>query len=107
MSDPATAARLLDVLDQLATLLTSHAEPRWGAFVARSADLIRAGDAEGVARLLEGFGGMGSLADLVFDPANGNARSTAEANDLNQQLTTLRSEAWRLATDLRRETTRS
>jgi hypothetical protein len=44
---------------------------------------------------------------VLFDPANGNARTAAEAEDRNRQLSVRRSVAWQLATELQRDTIRS
>jgi len=94
--------RLLEVLDELQVLLASRAEPRWAAWIRRATDQIRRGDANGLDVLLAAFGGMGSLNDLVLDPANGNATDAADGATATSQVRLLASEAYRLASGIRR-----
>ena len=72
-------------------LLSSNEEAHWAALVGGARDEITSGDAHGLDRLLMAYGGMGSLNDLYLAP----------------QFDALRSEAWSLATELRRQLNRS
>jgi hypothetical protein len=95
--------RLAGTLEELAALLGAHAEARWASWVAHDAVLIRLGDGHGVTHFLSAFGGMGSLGDVVFVPADPSTQSSSEADAATRRLQELRSTAWRLANDLRHE----
>jgi hypothetical protein len=69
--------------------------------------LIREDDFYGVERFLGKFGGMGSISDLVFHPLNGNASDDREARALNERLEVLRTRAYDLAVEARRDFNRS
>ena len=84
--------RLVGLLDELAALLLAHSEARWAEWVAKDAALVRRGDAYGLTHFLSAFGGMGSLNDMLLDPRSDEKRFHA-----------LTSEAWTLATALKRE----
>jgi hypothetical protein len=96
-------ARLLELLDEAAALLERHGDVHWGAWLSRDAERIRAGDLYGVTHLLEAFGGMGSLGDVTFDPADHEASSEEEAREATLRLRALTGEAHWIATALRRE----
>jgi len=97
----ADIVRLADALDDLAMFLIAHSEPSWGDWIARDAILVRRGDGRGVTHFLAAFGGMGSLNDLVFDPAGANAAPEPEAIALTERFEELRGRAWKQANALR------
>jgi hypothetical protein len=85
-------ARLVSLMSELASLLAAHSHSDWSQWVAKDAALIRAGDGYGLNHFLSAFGGMGSLNDIILDGRSDQKRFNA-----------LKSEAWTLATALRRE----
>jgi len=96
-------ARLADALDELGAFLHEHAEPGWASWVSEDAARVRRDDGYGVTHFLSAFSGMGSLNDLMFHPANGNAADIREAEALQQRFDRLRSTAFVLASALRRD----
>lgn len=95
--------RLVTVLEEMANLLEGHSERDWADWISKDIAWIRRGDGYGVLHLLSAFGGMGSLNDVVFHPMNGNIATIAEAGPLNERFQVLKSEAYLLATALRRD----
>ncbi len=77
------AERLLALLERLGAELRTAGDERWADWLARDAQLVRAGDAEGLRHFLSAFGGAGSLLD---------AHPSADLT-----------KAYRLARDLRRD----
>jgi hypothetical protein len=65
--------RLLVALDQASSLLDRHGEHHWASWLATDRRRIDNDDRYGLEHVLQAFGGMGSLTDLVFHPINGNA----------------------------------
>jgi Domain of unknown function (DUF6966) len=82
-------ARLVDLLDELADLLTANSQAHWAEWVARDAAWLRVGDAYGLAHFLHAFGGMGSLNDIVL----GSGPDTEKLRSLTRS-------AWSLASSL-------
>lgn len=95
--------RLADALDELAQFLAAHSAPFWADWISKDAARVRQGDGYGVTNFLSAFGGMGSLNDLLFTPANGNASSVAEGNELQDRFDRLCGDAWSLAEALRHD----
>jgi hypothetical protein len=95
-------ARLAAAMDELAEFLRGQRQARWAGWVATDAATIRRGDARGLIHFLSAFGGMGSLDDLLFSPANGSASSDGEAALLNARLRHLLEAARSQADALRR-----
>jgi len=85
--------RLLATLADLSALLRSHGETGWGEWIERSSELIAAGDAYGLEKLLGAFGGMGSFNDLVLHEHNGHPLTSSGADDANHTLSELRTSA--------------
>jgi hypothetical protein len=94
--------RLVEAMDSLAAFLREQHQVRWADWVAGDAARIRRGDGQGVAHFLSAFGGMGSLTDLLFSPANGTAETDQAAALLNARLRYLVDAAWGQASALRR-----
>ena len=103
MTTDAEDSRLVALLDQLVELLRGHGEEFWASWLEADAGRIRNRDFYGVRHFLRAFGGMGSLSDVYFHPANGNARTEDEAAHLNARFGALRGEAHEIATRLARE----
>jgi hypothetical protein len=80
-------SELVTVLAALAALLHKIGEDYWAAWVEKSNQQLRNRDLYGVERLLQAYGGMGSLNDVL-------APEESQAT-----LTTLRSKAWELERD--------
>jgi hypothetical protein len=95
-------ARLAQAMDELAEFLREQRQRRWADWVASDSATIRRGDGRGVIHFLAAFGGMGSLGDLLFSPANGNSVSDQEAALLNARLRHLLATAGSQAEALRR-----
>jgi hypothetical protein len=90
-------------LDEMASLLVTHGEARWSAWLDSARSRIRAGDLSGVTHLLFAYGGMGSFNDLVLHPSNGHAVGAGDIDQVNATLSALRSRAWNLGTEVSRE----
>ncbi|MGN6207121.1 DUF6966 domain-containing protein [Asticcacaulis sp.] len=81
----------------LQTLLFQQGINTWAARVKQAADNIEKSDAYGLQQFLSMFGGMESLNDLILSQ---DGKLPIEENE---QLDSLRSKAWSLANNLRRE----
>ncbi|WP_378949859.1 DUF6966 domain-containing protein [Mesorhizobium sp. ANAO-SY3R2] len=88
---------LLNAMRELESLLERNGEDIWSISVKRAADTVARTDAHGLTQLLGLFGGMGSLDDLVLH------KDGLPLVSENERLNTLRSNAWGLATRLKRE----
>ena len=71
-----------------------------GELVVAACRGVAAGDTRAAARLLAGFGGMGSLSDLMFHPVNKNVGSMDDARPLNHKLRGLLDDVYRLAASI-------
>ena len=89
-SDP--TAELVSALKEAVALLHACGQERWAGWLEKDRKLIAGGDFYGVKHLLQAFGGMGSLNDLVVEPEPRDA-------DLKR----LTSQIYELATTLRRQ----
>jgi len=67
--------QLVADLEGLADLLDRHGEDHWCRWARRSLEEIRRRDARGLDRLRQGYGGMGSLNDLVLDGDDAASRT--------------------------------
>lgn len=90
-------AELLEALRGLETLLFEQGIDTWAARLKQAADNIEKSDAYGLQQFLGMFGGMGSLNDLIL------SQDGKLPIEKNEQLNSLRSKAWSLANNLRRE----
>jgi hypothetical protein len=86
---------LIETLGELVALLRSRGEPRWSAWFESDLAALRNGDFHGVTHHLAAYGGAGSFNDFSF----GSGDQTRAANEL---LFEFRSQAWRLADEIRR-----
>jgi hypothetical protein len=92
---------LLEMLDEIATILESHGEQHWAQWIRGDAAAFRRGDLGGIRHFLTAFGGMGSLNDRYICPEKGDRITKEEVNAVNARLSQARSETWRLARALR------
>ncbi|SDT70703.1 hypothetical protein [Jiangella sp. DSM 45060] len=90
-------ARLAELLGEAVTLLERYGETRWASLLSASKRELLAGDAHGLLRLQNAFGGMGSLNDLLIMEANGHPVQRDDERNVNERLTALRSEISQLA----------
>lgn len=74
----------------------------WVDWLTRARESLAHSDAQGLDHLRSAFGGMGSLNDLVIHPMNGHTVDAGSIDRLNDELTQLRSDVYRLAITLRR-----
>ena len=95
--------RLLELIDEAAALMRSVEEDHWAGWLEKDAASIRASEFHGVEHFLGAFGGMGSISDLVIHPINHHRVAAFETSVINQRLRTLLSQAYEIATELRRE----
>jgi hypothetical protein len=96
-------ARLIEALEETASLLRRRGSSEWAASLDSSRLRIVNHDRDGFDQLLGVFGGMGSLNDLVFHPLNGNASGNNPADWDNETLDGLRHRLFTEATALRNE----
>jgi hypothetical protein len=94
--------RLLTALDQASSLLEQHGERRWATWLAADRQRIDNGDRYGLEHVLQGFGGMGSLTDLVFGPINGNSDNEEVGTRDTERLRQLTNTVFVEATAMRR-----
>lgn len=64
-------SRVLAALDESVTLLERYDAEHWAEWLRADMRRIASGDRGGLDHLLQAFGGMGSLNDLVLEPTNG------------------------------------
>lgn len=91
-----------ETLESLANLLRTHGVTHWASWVETDLALVKKGDAYGLTHLLQAFGGMGSLNDLVICPENGHHISQSQVKAVNDRLSALTSSAHTLATSILR-----
>jgi hypothetical protein len=96
---------LLVVLTKLVTLLSSDGERNWSAWMLRAKTRLENSDFSGVEYLLSAYGGMGSFSDFVAgqDMVSGHFAWKPGYVALNDELDALRSQAWSLAMDIKRD----
>ncbi|WP_247362028.1 DUF6966 domain-containing protein [Ralstonia pseudosolanacearum] len=95
---------LVEVLAKLAALLESDGEQHWRAWLLHAKTRLEASDYSGVEYLLRAYGGMGSFNDFVAAQSFVDGRLTWKTGygELNDEIDALRSEAWELATGIKR-----
>lgn len=95
---------LVEVLAKLEALLDSDGEQHWRAWLLRAKTRLEASDYSGVEYLLRAYGGMGSFNDFVAAQCFEDGQFTWKPGyvELNDEIDALRSKAWELATDIRR-----
>jgi uncharacterized protein DUF6966 len=63
--------RLVPLLEELEEMLAKCGETQWSEWMAKSAQLLRQGNRDGITYLRRAYGGMGSLNDRLLHPAIG------------------------------------
>ena len=96
---------LIDVLSRLIDLLSDQKEDLWGNWLAESKKRLLSSDHSGIEKLLGAYGGMGSFNDLVvgYYQENGITQQRKGHGAANQELSKLRTRAWKLATEIKHE----
>ncbi len=95
--------KLSDLLKQLASLLSKYNRDHWANWLSKDAKWIENGDFYGVEHFLSAFGGMSSLNDVVFHPANGDELTDDKTKQVNENFLKLKSEAYQLANNLKKQ----
>ncbi len=78
--------QLLRHLHEAERLVQRVGEDHWATWLAHNRTRIERGDGHGLLSLLQGFGGMGSINDLVLSRLNGHSVDQSEIESLNDQL---------------------
>lgn len=96
---------LVEVLKQLVELLETSDESHWSKILVKSKVRIEDSDFSGVELLLGSYGGMGSFNDLIIhQPTSlGVVKFTKDGVESNEKLSALRTQAWNLAQDIKRD----
>src|SRR5262249_9222640 len=95
---------LLDALDAAVALLRRYGKTMWADWLEQDRARIQNGDRYGVEHVLQAFGGMGSLNDVVIGPANRDPIADDQIASVNMRLYELRDRMCDGATAVRRET---
>ena len=92
-------SELCEVLRNLIELLESDGDTHWSQWMSRALNALEQGDQQGANYVLRARGGMGSFNDLIIGQRmDGDKFSWApNANELNDKLDSLRSQAYELA----------
>ena len=85
--------QLTVVLEKLILILNEDKEHHWASWMSQAKSRITSSDYSGIEKVLGAYGGMGSFTDVRLEKIS---RS-------NEHFSELRSEAWRLATEIKRE----
>ena len=95
---------LIAVLSELIELLERDSETHWSNWMRNAKSRIEASDYSGITHLLGAYGGMGSFNDLILGQSLQRGKIVWKDNqaELNEELSRLRSEAWELATYIKR-----
>jgi uncharacterized protein DUF6966 len=101
---PPVTHQLLKVLDEAAELLKRDGESHWSTWLHHARASLESSDYSGIDYLLSAYGGMGSLNDFVLGQTqvDGKPGWKPGSKALNDRFDFLRSEAWRLATLIRK-----
>ena len=96
--------QLIDVLDQLATVLESDGEIHWSQWMRKARAHVMNSDYYGVEYLLSAYGGMGSFNDLVLGQTTINGAFAWKPGhvELNNKFDALRAQAAKLAHEIKR-----
>ena len=88
-----------DLRTMIALLDTYHVE-HWSGWFSACLRQIEAGDVYGLQHVLDAFGGMGSLNDLLIHPTNGHPIDPRDVEAVDRELHDLREAVWSRATAL-------
>ena len=95
---------LLNILTEIIELLEADGESHWLGWIRQSRERLLNSDYSGIEHLLSAYGGMGSFNDLVICQSyeNGHFCWKDGHAEKNNKLSELRSQAWKLADQMRR-----
>jgi hypothetical protein len=79
------------ILAEMIALLDKEGETHWSGWMGQAKTRLEGLDYSGVEHLLRAYGGMGSFNDLIISP------------EYNDRLKALRTQAWELAEEIKRE----
>lgn len=95
--------KLIAMLEQATQFLRECDENNWATWLADCAARLRRHKIEGIERLLDAYGGMGSLNDLLLHPINGHRLKESEVGQFNDRLQEIRTSLYDLAKEIRSE----
>ena len=97
--------QLVGVLNELIPLLSENDAAHWANWFRGAKSKIESSDFSGIERVLGAYGGMGSFSDLILGTSvkEGAVVHSPDYDQLNGVLDRLRTEAWQLAEDIRRD----
>jgi hypothetical protein len=95
--------QLVEILEQIIAILQADGETHWREWMASVRSSLLNADYSGIERLLGAYGGMGSFNDLVIGQTtiDGQFRWKPGAQEANDRLCALRSQACKLADFIR------
>jgi hypothetical protein len=95
---------LIKTLKEIEEILRSEEEAHWADWMLTSRQALEESDFWGIEKLLKAYGGMGSFNDLVLSQPSkiGAVESAQELGKKDDRLSVLRTRAYELATDIRR-----
>jgi len=96
---------LIEILNEIIQLLESDGEEHWSHWMRKSRARLLNSDFSGVEHLLSAYGGMGSFNDLVICQSyeNGQFHWKEGHVEKNDKLNELRSKAWEIADQIKRD----
>ena len=96
---------LIEVLEALITLLRENEENHWSNWMAQAKKMVASSDYSGIEKVLSAYGGMGSFNDLILGTyeESGSLHKSPQHDQINEQLSSLRTRAWELAEAIRHE----
>jgi hypothetical protein len=95
--------QLISILEQIELLLSAHGEQHWSNWIRKDIETIKNQDAYGIFHFPSAYGGMGSFNDIWLCTENGHKIIDSEVDDINNKLSTMKSMAYTLANDIKRE----
>jgi hypothetical protein len=96
---------LTEVLKKIISVLDKYEEKNWNTLIKKAYSCILNSDFYGIELLISAYGGMGSFNDLIIGQSyiNGVFSWKPGACEANTELDELRSKAYNLAYDIKRE----
>ena len=95
---------LISVLSELAALLEGDGDSHWRSWMLEAKERLQHSDYSGIEHLLNAYGGMGSLNDLVLGQSYKDGVFAWKPGyiELNERFEKLRTKAWDLAQGIKR-----
>ena len=95
---------LIETLKEIEEILRSEEEVHWADWMLISRQALEKSDFWGIEKLLQAYGGMGSFNDLMLSQPSKicTVESAKELGKKDDRLSDLRTRAYELATDIRR-----